>query len=163
MSPSDGVAARLRAIQHRYGKTVALDDVTLAIPAGGLAGLIGPDGVTVLSEQQDLTLVQAFRDQFEVLTSPLGRVDFLSTSGQPRFCVDDVNVALVLPSVVNVTSFTGGPGGFTITWDSGGAPVTVSRSTDLINWTDISLGDADGTHTDASAPAGKAFYRVELP
>lgn len=125
--------------------------------------LIGPDGTTVLSDVQGLTTVQAFRDQFDALASALGRIDFLTTSGQPRFCVDDVNVALVLPSEVNVTGFTGGPGGFTITWDSGGAPVKVSRSTDLITWTDISLGDADGTHTDASAPAGKAFYRVELP
>ena len=74
-----------------------------------------------------------------------------------------MNALLVIPSEVNVTGFTGGPGGFTITWDSGGAPVTVSRSTDLINWTDISLGDADGTHTDLTAPSGRAFYRVELP
>jgi hypothetical protein len=125
--------------------------------------LIGPNGVTVLSELQGLTLAQAFRDQVDVLTSPLGRIDFLTTSGQPRFCVDNVNALLVIPSEVNVTGFTGGPGGFTITWDSGGTPVTVSRSTDLINWTDISLGDADGTHTDLTAPSGRAFYRVELP
>jgi len=39
------MAARLRGVQHRFGKTLALDDVTLEIPAGGLAGLIGPDGV----------------------------------------------------------------------------------------------------------------------
>jgi ribosome-dependent ATPase len=38
-------AARLRAVTHRYGKTLALDGVDLEIPAGGMAGLIGPDGV----------------------------------------------------------------------------------------------------------------------
>ena len=39
------VAASLEGVSHRYGKTVALDSVTLAIPAGCMAGLIGPDGV----------------------------------------------------------------------------------------------------------------------
>jgi ribosome-dependent ATPase len=38
-------AARLRGVTHRYGKTLALDGVDLEIPAGGMAGLIGPDGV----------------------------------------------------------------------------------------------------------------------
>jgi ribosome-dependent ATPase len=38
-------AARLRAVTHRYGKTLALDGLDLEIPAGGMAGLIGPDGV----------------------------------------------------------------------------------------------------------------------
>jgi ribosome-dependent ATPase len=39
------VAARLRHVSHRYGRTVALDDVTLEIPARCMVGLIGPDGV----------------------------------------------------------------------------------------------------------------------
>ena len=38
-------AARVERLSHRYGKTVALDDVTLEIPASCMAGLIGPDGV----------------------------------------------------------------------------------------------------------------------
>jgi ribosome-dependent ATPase len=38
-------AVRLRSVTHRYGKTLALDGVDLEIPAGGMAGLIGPDGV----------------------------------------------------------------------------------------------------------------------
>ena len=37
--------ARLTGVGLRYGRTVALDDVTLDIPAGVMAGLIGPDGV----------------------------------------------------------------------------------------------------------------------
>ncbi|MGE5145893.1 MAG: ribosome-associated ATPase/putative transporter RbbA [Candidatus Eiseniibacteriota bacterium] len=37
--------AELNAVSHRYGKRAALDSVTLAIPAGVMAGLIGPDGV----------------------------------------------------------------------------------------------------------------------
>src|SRR5271167_3063663 len=39
------VAASLKGVTHRYGKTVALDSVTIAIPAGRMTGLIGPDGV----------------------------------------------------------------------------------------------------------------------
>ena len=37
--------ARLSGVSLRYGKVMALDEVTLDIPAGGMAGLIGPDGV----------------------------------------------------------------------------------------------------------------------
>jgi ribosome-dependent ATPase len=35
----------LRAVSHRYGDVSALRDVTVAIPAGCMVGLIGPDGV----------------------------------------------------------------------------------------------------------------------
>ena len=37
--------ARLAGVRLRYGKTVALDGVTLDLPAGCMVGLIGPDGV----------------------------------------------------------------------------------------------------------------------
>jgi len=43
--PAPGVVARLSGITLTYGKTVALDHVTLNIPAGRMVGLIGPDGV----------------------------------------------------------------------------------------------------------------------
>ncbi|MET3133405.1 ribosome-dependent ATPase [Oxalobacteraceae bacterium GrIS 1.11] len=36
---------RLVGVSQRYGKNVALDGVDLAIPAGRMVGLIGPDGV----------------------------------------------------------------------------------------------------------------------
>jgi len=39
------VAASLEGVSHRYGKVVALDDVTVTIPGGCMTGLIGPDGV----------------------------------------------------------------------------------------------------------------------
>ena len=42
----DGLpAARLDAVTLRYGRALALDDVTLVVPAGCMVGLIGPDGV----------------------------------------------------------------------------------------------------------------------
>src|SRR4051812_10166680 len=37
--------ARVKGVSHRYGKAVALDDVTLDIPGGMMIGMIGPDGV----------------------------------------------------------------------------------------------------------------------
>ena len=46
MSGGQGaVVARLDDVTHRYGATVALDDVSLGIPAGRMVGVIGPDGV----------------------------------------------------------------------------------------------------------------------
>ncbi|MFA5180003.1 MAG: ribosome-associated ATPase/putative transporter RbbA [Syntrophales bacterium] len=36
--------ARLHEVGLRYGNTLALDDVSIDIPAGGMVGLIGPDG-----------------------------------------------------------------------------------------------------------------------
>ena len=40
-----GLVARLIGVTQRYGRTTALDSVSLAIPAGCVVGLIGPDGV----------------------------------------------------------------------------------------------------------------------
>ncbi len=37
--------ARFDGVNHRYGDTVALRDLTLDLPAGRIVGLIGPDGV----------------------------------------------------------------------------------------------------------------------
>ncbi|WP_409562014.1 ribosome-associated ATPase/putative transporter RbbA [Hyphomicrobium sp. MC8b] len=39
------VVARLENVSLSYGKTLALDAITLDVPAGVMAGLIGPDGV----------------------------------------------------------------------------------------------------------------------
>ncbi len=41
----DAIVARLDRVSHRYKSVVALDDITLAIPARHMVGLIGPDGV----------------------------------------------------------------------------------------------------------------------
>jgi len=46
MEPAgDTLVARLRGISQRYGKAVALEDVSLDVPACKMIGLIGPDGV----------------------------------------------------------------------------------------------------------------------
>lgn len=42
--PADLIAS-VQAVTHRYGKVLALEDVTLNLSAGKIIGLIGPDGV----------------------------------------------------------------------------------------------------------------------
>ncbi len=39
------VVATIESVTQRYGKTSALSDLSLDIPAQCMAGLIGPDGV----------------------------------------------------------------------------------------------------------------------
>ncbi|MEK0085023.1 ribosome-associated ATPase/putative transporter RbbA [Benzoatithermus flavus] len=45
MPPDTTLAASLEAVGHRYGRSEALKAVTLAIPAGRMVGIVGPDGV----------------------------------------------------------------------------------------------------------------------
>ncbi|MBV8664485.1 MAG: ATP-binding cassette domain-containing protein, partial [Hyphomicrobiales bacterium] len=42
---SETYVARVTGVSHRYGTTVALDDVSVDIPANVMVGVIGPDGV----------------------------------------------------------------------------------------------------------------------
>ena len=39
------IIARLTDVTHRYGETLAVDELNLEIPAGHMVGFIGPDGV----------------------------------------------------------------------------------------------------------------------
>ncbi len=41
----DAPVARMRNVSLCYGKTVALEEISLSVPAGCMVGLIGPDGV----------------------------------------------------------------------------------------------------------------------
>ena len=45
MSAPAAPVARVDNLTLRYGRTLALDDLSLALPAGRMVGLIGPDGV----------------------------------------------------------------------------------------------------------------------
>ena len=59
-----GPVARLSGVRHAYRDSVALAGVDLALPAGGLVGLIGPDGVgksTLLGLVAGVRTVQAGR------------------------------------------------------------------------------------------------------
>ena len=42
---NETIVARVERVTHRYGKTLALNDLTLDIPAQCMVGMIGPDGV----------------------------------------------------------------------------------------------------------------------
>lgn len=44
-APGTNAVVSVAGVTHRYGAVTALDDVTLSVPAGCMAGLIGPDGV----------------------------------------------------------------------------------------------------------------------
>jgi ribosome-dependent ATPase len=44
METPAGPIARVSGVTHAYGKVLALDDVSLEVPAGRMTGLIGPDG-----------------------------------------------------------------------------------------------------------------------
>ena len=51
----------IQNLSHRYGKTLALDDMSLEIPKGATVGLIGPDGVgksTLLSLMAGVKVIQ---------------------------------------------------------------------------------------------------------
>ncbi|WP_186418722.1 ribosome-associated ATPase/putative transporter RbbA [Bosea sp. CS1GBMeth4] len=55
-------AARLEGVTHRYGRVLALDGLTLEIPAGRMIGVIGPDGVgksTLLALVAGVRAIQA--------------------------------------------------------------------------------------------------------
>ena len=65
--------ARVLNVSHRYDKSVALDGVTLEVPRGLRAGLIGPDGVgksTLLSIIAGVRRIQS--GKVEVLGSDIG-------------------------------------------------------------------------------------------
>ena len=79
MSAVAAAAVRLRNVTHRYGKTLALDGVDLEIPAGGMVGLIGPDGVgksTLLGLVTGARAIQT--GSVEVLGGDIGERSFRS-------------------------------------------------------------------------------------
>ena len=76
--------ARLSGVSHRYGAVVALEAVDIALPAGCMVGLIGPDGV---GKSSLLALVSGARQiqagKVEVLGGDIGDRHFRATA-QPR-------------------------------------------------------------------------------
>ena len=87
--PAAGSAARptvvrLSAVSQRYASAVALDNVDVALPAGCMVGLIGPDGV---GKSSLLALVSGARQiqagKVEVLGGDIGERRFRA-SVQPR-------------------------------------------------------------------------------
>jgi len=76
--------ARLAGVSLRYGAVAALDGIDLALPAGGMVGLIGPDGVgksSLLALVSGARQIQAGR--IEVLGGDIGERRFRAAV-QPR-------------------------------------------------------------------------------
>ena len=68
---TDAIVARLDGVSHRYGTTVALDNVTVDIPARIMVGVIGPDGVgksTLLALISGVRKIQRVRSSSSTAT-----------------------------------------------------------------------------------------------
>lgn len=77
-----GHVARLRNVRLQYGATEALRGITLDIPAGGMVGLIGPDGV---GKSSLLSLLSGARKVQQGEVWALGG-DMRSTSHRTAVC-----------------------------------------------------------------------------
>lgn len=82
------VVAKAERVSHRYGKTLALDNVTLDIPAGRMIGMIGPDaagkstllgliaGVRIIQEGRVIVFGGNMADQ-AYRSSQIGRIAYM--------------------------------------------------------------------------------------
>ena len=68
-SASGSAVASLSDVSHRYGKTVALDSISISFPSATMIGLIGPDGV---GKSSLLSLVAGSRQVQEGVVNTLG-------------------------------------------------------------------------------------------
>jgi ribosome-dependent ATPase len=74
---------RLSGVTHRYKKVLALDDVTLDVPANKMIGLIGPDGVgksTMLALLAGVRKIQT--GDVEVLGGPIADRKFRTVTAE---------------------------------------------------------------------------------
>jgi ribosome-dependent ATPase len=74
---AEPIVARVRGVSQRYGKAIALDNVTLDIPANRMIGLIGPDGVgksTLLGMLAGVRIIQ--EGEVEVLGGNIADASF---------------------------------------------------------------------------------------
>ena len=74
----------MSGVSHRYGAVVALEAVDIALPAGCMVGLIGPDGVgksSLLALVSGARMIQS--GKVEVLGGDIGDRHFRATA-QPR-------------------------------------------------------------------------------
>ncbi len=76
------VIAKLINVSHSYGNTKALDNITLDIPSGCLAGLIGPDGV---GKSTMLALISGVRKMQEGKVEVMG-ADMSLSSRRNSIC-----------------------------------------------------------------------------
>ncbi|WP_411900878.1 ATP-binding cassette domain-containing protein, partial [Salmonella enterica] len=74
--------AQLEGVSQHYGKTVALNNITLDIPARSMTGLIGPDG---LGKSSLLPLISGARATEHGTVTVLG-VDMRDWNHRPCLC-----------------------------------------------------------------------------
>ena len=82
MSAEAGAVAYLDEVTQRYGKTIALDGVTLAVPSGRLVGLIGPDG----AGKSSLLAIVAGARQIQSGSAHVLAGDIASTAHRTAVC-----------------------------------------------------------------------------
>lgn len=85
MSPpvvNAGIVADIARVSLRYGRTTALEDITLQLPAGCMVGLIGPDGV---GKSSLLALIAGVRLIQSGSVNVLG-LDLSSRHSRTRLC-----------------------------------------------------------------------------
>src|SRR4051812_1323931 len=81
--PSPPIAARVRGITHRYRDVLALDNVSIEIPANKMIGIIGPDGVgksTLLGLLAGVRTIQ--EGEVEVLGGPIADPKFRTMTAE---------------------------------------------------------------------------------
>jgi len=75
------MVAQITQLSHRYGETIAIDHIDLKIPAGGMVGLIGPDGVGKSSLLALMAGVRKIQDgTVDVLDGDMGKKNHRSAS-----------------------------------------------------------------------------------
>jgi ribosome-dependent ATPase len=85
MRGENSIVAELREVTHRYGNTLALENVTLQLPSQSMIGLIGPDGVgksTLLALIAGVRKIQ--EGKVEALDGDMG------DQSHRRYCVNHI-------------------------------------------------------------------------
>jgi len=122
-----------------------------------------PPGVSIDSLTGLVTGTPTANGTYSVVFSVTTDTATSSSAAVPWVVAGVIDLTPVIPVI---TSFTYDGTQAVITWSgTGETPVNLMRSEtlELGSWTNISPANTDGTHTDATPPAGKAFYRVEVP
>ncbi|MBB5352877.1 hypothetical protein HNR46_003126 [Haloferula luteola] len=123
--------------------------------------LMAADGTLLGSAQNRTELLNGFVVEDVPTTGP----NYLEVRNSgSAFWVDDIVIATAAAGTgVRILDVTGGPGGLTLHYDSGGAAVRIERSAPgLDDFQEIAGGETSGIYLDTTAPSGRAFYRIEL-
>ena len=116
---------------------------------------------TLIKQGANTVLTMEGSDEDDILTTFDTFGIFTGTGPARSYSLDGVTVVIAAGGVT-LSGFSKAGDSAVLTWNSGGLPVTVQRSTDLEFWEDLSNADVDGSYIDLTPPSDKAFYRVKL-